>query len=48
MVNYKKALLAFKQAHTLLYDSVTAKKTLQDQDQAIYDLLKRDLPPLLH
>ena len=48
ILNYKKALVAFKQAHTLLYDSVTAKKTLQDQDQAIYDLLKRDLPPLLH
>jgi hypothetical protein len=45
--NYTKALLAFKRAHAILFESITVKKSLSERDQEIYDLLKRDLPPLL-
>lgn len=47
LVAYTKALLAFKRAHAILFESVTLKKSIGERDQEIYDLLKKDLPPLL-
>ncbi len=47
LVNYTKALLAFRRAHEILFASVTVRKSLGERDQEIYDLLKKDLPPLL-
>jgi hypothetical protein len=47
LVGYTKALLAFKRAHEILFESVTSKRSLSERDQEIYDLLKKDLPPLL-
>ena len=47
LVAYTKALLAFKRAHAILFESVTLKKSIGERDQEIYDLLKKELPPLL-
>lgn len=47
LVNYQKALLAFKQGHLIVYRSVTTSRSLSDNDQEIYDLLKKDLPKIL-
>lgn len=47
LVNYIKALLAFRRAHEILFASVTVQNRLGERDQEIYDLLKKDLPPLL-
>ena len=47
LVNYTKALLAFKRAHEILFESVAVKPRLGERDQEIYDLLKKELPPIL-
>ena len=47
LVEYKKALLAFRRAHTVLYERVSQNRSLLEDDRRVYEELKKDIPPLL-
>lgn len=45
---YKKTLLAFRAAHVILYESIQRGRLgAKDRDEEIYELLKKELPPIL-
>lgn len=47
LVEYKKAVLAFRRAHQVLYDRVSQNRSLLEDDSRVYEELKKDIPPLL-
>lgn len=47
LLSYKKAVLAFSRSHQILFDSVTSHRSLRSHDKEIFELLRKELPPLL-
>lgn len=47
LVEYKKAVLAFRRAHQVLYERVSQNRSLLEDDRRVYEELKKDIPPLL-
>ncbi len=47
LVEYKKAVLAFRRAHQVLYERVSQNRSLLEDDSRVYEELKKDIPPLL-
>ncbi len=47
LVSYQKALLAFKRAHTILFEYASRPNHGLSSDTEIYNLLLKDIPPIL-
>jgi len=47
LVAYQRALLAFQQAHTILFEFVTRHQNGLADDGEMYELLKKTIPPIL-
>lgn len=47
LLEYKKALVAFQRAHQVLYERVSQNRSLLEDDARVYEVLKKDIPPLL-
>jgi len=47
LLEYKKSVVAFRRAHQILYERVSQNRSLLEDDSRVYEVLQKDIPPLL-